>query len=284
MPTRERDLSRIDGTVRGTRDVPYGSHSGHGDHGGHGRRGAGRDTRSVTSRSSRRRSRRSLRRSWRSRCQSQRSRRRSRWSRRRTRRTRRRRGGPTWGRTRQADVGTSRDSRRVHTGTRWRRLRIYYESPPPPLGATTPANASGSGGDAVEAIADLLSIAGYRQGTILAPVTAWRRLPGRCGTWPLDILVCSAALWPQRTTISRASERTIRAHDRAAETAPPGHGTADHGDHGDHGGPGRPRRSRSATANHGGSRPNVSNAGSRPRRHEPGAHGTGQGAHGAVRT
>ena len=30
---------------------------------------------------------------------------------------------------------------------------------PPPLGATAPANESGSGGDAVEAIADLLSIA-----------------------------------------------------------------------------------------------------------------------------
>ena len=86
---------------------------------------------------------------------------------------------------------------------------------------------------------------GCRQGTILAPIAAWRRLPGSSGTWPLDILVCSAARWPPRTTSSRASGRTIRAHEQAAETAPPGHGPADHGDHGDHD---RPRRSRQVTA------------------------------------
>ena len=122
----------------------------------------------------------------------------------------------------------------VRAGTRWRRFRIYYPSP------------------------------GCRQGTILAPVAAWRRLPGSGGTWPLDILVCSAARWPPRTTSSRASGRTIRAHEQAAETAPPGppgHGPADHGDHGDQD---RPRRSRPVTvvtAGHGGHgrpRPNVS--------------------------
>ena len=107
--------------------------------------------------------------------------------------------------------------RRVQAGTRWRRLRFYYQSP------------------------------GCRQGMILAPVTAWRRLPGSGGTWPLDILVCSAARWPPRTTGAQANQRTIRAPDRADETTPPGHGpvtaitavTADHGDHG---------RSRPATA------------------------------------
>ena len=90
-------------------------------------------------------------------------------------------------------------SSRVRAGTRWRRLRIYYPSP------------------------------GCRQGTILAPIAAWRRLPGSGGTWPLDILLCSAARWPPRTTSSRANGRTIRAHEQAAETAPPGHGPADHG-------------------------------------------------------
>ena len=110
---------------------------------------------------------------------------------------------------------------RDRAGTRWRRLLIYYPS---------------------------LSC---RQGTILAPVTAWRRLPGSGGTWPLDILVCSAARWPPRTTSSRANGRTIRVHTQAAETAPPGHGPADHGDHAirtDHGGHGRSRRSRQVTA------------------------------------
>ena len=92
---------------------------------------------------------------------------------------------------------------------------------------------------------------GCRQGTILAPVAARRRLPGSGGTWPLDILVCSAARWPPRMTSSRASGRTIRAHEQAAEMAPPGHGPADHGDHGDHD---RSRRSRPVTAGHGRSR------------------------------
>ena len=109
---------------------------------------------------------------------------------------------------------------------------------------------------------------GCRQGTILAPVAAWRRLPSSGGTWPLDILVCSAARWPPRTTSSRANGRTIRAHEQADETAPLGHGPApaglgpaDHGNHGDHD---RPRRSRPATAvtaghdGHGRPRPNVS--------------------------
>ena len=117
---------------------------------------------------------------------------------------------------------------RVRAGTRWRRLRIYYPSP------------------------------GCRQGTILAPVAAWRRLPGSGGTWPLDILVCSAARWPPRTTSSRANGRTIRAHEQAAETAPPGHDPAPPGhcpaDNGEHGDQGRPRRSRPATAGHGRSR------------------------------
>ena len=85
---------------------------------------------------------------------------------------------------------------RVRAGTRLRRLRIYYPSP------------------------------GCRQGTILAPVAAWRRLPGSGGTWPLDILVCSAARWPPRTTSSRANGRTIRVHEQAAETTPPEHGPA----------------------------------------------------------
>ena len=56
----------------------------------------------------------------------------------------------------------------------WRRLRIYHQSP------------------------------GCRQGTILAPVTAWRRLPGSSGTWPLYILVCSAV------TSERANDTCAR--------------------------------------------------------------------------
>ena len=87
-------------------------------------------------------------------------------------------------------------SGRVQAGTRWRRLRIYYQLP------------------------------GYCQGTILAQVTAWLRLPGSCGSWPLDILLCLAAPWPPRTTNSRTNERTIRAQERADETAPQGHGPA----------------------------------------------------------
>ena len=48
---------------------------------------------------------------------------------------------------------------RVQAGTRWRRLRIYYPSP------------------------------GCRQGTILTPIAAWRRLPGRGGTWPMAVAI-----------------------------------------------------------------------------------------------
>ena len=80
------------------------------------------------------------------------------------------------------------------------------------------------------------------QGTILAPVTAWRRLPCSSGTWPLDILACSATRWPPGRE-RRTNERTIRAHERADETAPPGHGPAHHGDHCGHG---RSQRSRPA--------------------------------------
>ena len=103
----------------------------------------------------------------------------------------------------------------------------------------------------MEAIAGLLSIARLPPGQ---PVTAWRRLPGSNGTWPLDILVCSEAHWPPQTTSSRANGRTIRAHERADETAPPGHGPAGHSGHGrplllrpvtavtaGHGGHGQPR-------------------------------------------
>ena len=54
---------------------------------------------------------------------------------------------------------------------------------------------------------------GCRQGTILALVTALQRLPGSVGTWPLDILVCSAAQWLPRTTSLRANGRTIRVHE-----------------------------------------------------------------------
>ena len=56
-------------------------------------------------------------------------------------------------------------------------------------GLQAPAYESGSGGGAVEAIAALLSIDRLHQGTILAPVAAWLRLPGSGGSWPLHILV-----------------------------------------------------------------------------------------------
>ena len=101
-----------------------------------------------------------------------------------------------------------------------------------------------------------------------ARARSWRRLRrgDGCGTWPLDILVCSAARWPPRTTSLRANGRTIRAHEQAAETAPPEHGPARPGGSlrsrpvtTDHGGHGRPRRSRPAPAerfgrSHGGRR------------------------------
>ena len=64
-------------------------------------------------------------------------------------------------------------SRRVQARTRWRRLLIYNQSP------------------------------SCRQGKILTPVTAWRRLPGSGGTWPLDILV-PPWLDPALTSRSRA--------------------------------------------------------------------------------
>ena len=111
---------------------------------------------------------------------------------------------------------------------------------------------SGSGGNAVEAIADLLSIARLPPGHDPGAGCGVATLPGSGGTWPLDILVCSAAHWPLRRTSSRANGQTIHANEQAAETAPPGHGPAppghgpaDHGDHGDHD---RPRRSRQVTA------------------------------------
>ena len=126
-------------------------------------------------------------------------------------------------------------------GTRWRRLRICFQSP------------------------------GCRQSTILAPITAWRRLPGSRGTWPLEILVCSATRWPPRTTSSRANQRTIRAHERVDETTPPGHGLADRGNRCGHGRPGQSWQATAVMAGHGGHGrpwPNVSDAGSRPRCHE----------------
>ena len=103
---------------------------------------------------------------------------------------------------------------------------------------------------------------GCRQGTILAPIAAWRRLPGTGsgGTWPLDILVCSAAPLPPRTTHSRADghathtgertgKRTDRADDSAGDTAPSASGadrgagayTADIASTAGHGGHGLPR-------------------------------------------
>ena len=94
---------------------------------------------------------------------------------------------------------------------------------------------------------------GCRQGTILAPVTAWRRLPGSGGTWPLYILVCLAAPWLPRTTNheptnGRANDTCARPSGRdgagtarriTAITAV----TADHrdGGHGCHCGHGRSR-------------------------------------------
>ena len=110
----------------------------------------------------------------------------------------------------------------VQAGTRRRRLLVYYQSP------------------------------GCRQGTILAPVTAWRRLPGTGGAWPLDILICSAAQWLPQTTSSQVNGRTIRAHERADKTAPPGHGPADHGGHGGHGRPLQSRPVKAVIACHGG--------------------------------
>ena len=136
---------------------------------------------------------------------------------------------------------------------------------------------SGSGWDAVEAIADLLS-PGYRQGTILAQVTAWRRLPVSGGNWPSNILACSAAPCPQRTTDSRKNgrtnhtgertdERTERTRNSAGDMAPPPPGRVmvrrGHGGHGDHR---LSRRSRTPMAEH-------SVAGSRPlRRCDHGVH------------
>ena len=80
------------------------------------------------------------------------------------------------------------------------------------------AYGSGSGGDAFEAIAGLLSIArlppGYDPGAGYGVATAALH---RC-TWPLDLLVCSAARWPPRTTSSRrlTSKRT---NDTCARTS-----------------------------------------------------------------
>ena len=135
----------------------------------------------------------------------------------------------------------------------------------------------------MEAIAVLLSIArlppGHDPGACYGVATAAQQ------RWHLAIRhfglfggpLAAANDWrtsePTNDTCARPSGR-----DDAAGARP---------GHGDHGGHGRPRRSRPVTAGHGGHgrpRPSVSDAGSRPRRHEPGAHGTGQGAHGAVRT
>ena len=84
-------------------------------------------------------------------------------------------------------------------------------------GAAKPANESGSG----RRLLIYYQSPGYRQGTILAPFAAWGRLPGSGGTWPLDILVCSAAPWPPRTQHSRMNgqraTRTIRVNERTNE-------------------------------------------------------------------
>ena len=70
---------------------------------------------------------------------------------------------------------------------------------------------SGSGGDAVEAIADLLSIArlppGHDPGAGYGVATAARHWAGSGDSSPLDILVCLAARRPPRTTNERTNER-----------------------------------------------------------------------------
>ena len=130
---------------------------------------------------------------------------------------------------------------------RWHLKITYFGLFGGPVAASNDER-SGSGGDAVEAIADLSSIATLPPGHDPGADCGVATLSGSGGTWPLDNLVCSAARWPPQTTSARANGRTIPAHEQAAETAlpghgpaPPGHGPADHGDHGDHD---RPRRSR----------------------------------------
>ena len=166
------------------------------------------------------------------------------------------------------------------------------------LGPYDGARRSGSGGGAEEAIADLSSIARLR---------SWRRLRRGDGC-PAAVAPGHETFWffrrpvgrRERLTHERTNERYVCTTERT-RLRRQGPGTArritaitaitavttDHGDHC------RPRRSRpvmavtAVTAGHRGHsrpRPNVSDAGSRPRRHEPAAHGTGQGAHGAVRT
>ena len=89
-----------------------------------------------------------------------------------------------------------------------------------------PRDRSGSGGDVVETITDLLSIArlppGHDPGAGYGVATAARQR-WHLRAWPSDILDCSAARWPPRTTSPRANARTKPAHDQADETAPPGH-------------------------------------------------------------
>ena len=114
-------------------------------------------------------------------------------------------------------------------------------------------NQSGSGGNAVEAIADLLSISrlppGHDPGVGYGVATAARQ------RWHLAIRHFGLFGGPlAAANDSRAYGRTIREHEQAAETAPPGHGPADHG---------RSRRSGPTTA--------VTAGHGRPRRH--GNHG-----------
>ena len=113
---------------------------------------------------------------------------------------------------------------------RWHLKITYFGLFGGPVAASNDER-SGSGGDAVEAIADLSSIATLPPGHDPGADCGVATLSGSGGTWPLDIDLFGGV--GRRTTSSRANGRTIRAHERADETAPPGHGPADHGDHGD---------------------------------------------------
>ena len=72
-------------------------------------------------------------------------------------------------------------------------------NPKGPATRQSSGRGSGSGGNAVEAIADLLSIARLPPGHDPGAGCGVATLPGSGGTWPLDILVCSAARWPPQT-------------------------------------------------------------------------------------
>ena len=113
---------------------------------------------------------------------------------------------------------------------------------------------------------------GCRQGTILAPVAAWRRLPSSGGTWPLDILFVRRPVGRrERLAHERTGERYVRTNKRPRRRR---RGTARRitaimAIRTDHGGHGRSRPVTAVTAGHGvhsRPRPNVTDGGHGGRR------------------